>query len=160
MNLFANNAQIVSINPNSDYSIVAVPGVRYAVVEGNKVETAALQGDVIVLRQGDDLVMRYANGAQVTIRDFFVVCDGGVCEAVELIESAVRQAPWQRQWQRTLFKVYGVTGQTDKAQELQQRRKEHVLRRRAHLKRLRVGDLGGVDDDELRSLLRVTAGPA
>ncbi|MFT5721737.1 MAG: tetratricopeptide (TPR) repeat protein [Motiliproteus sp.] len=41
-----------------------------------------------------------------------------VADAVELLEKAHQQCPWQQEWRDNLIQAYGVTGDTDKAEAL------------------------------------------
>ena len=59
----------------------AKSGEHYRVLKGKEGEEQLLD-NVVVKRSGNDLKLDYADGTQVTLENYYVVCRGGDCDVV------------------------------------------------------------------------------
>ena len=62
--------------------VAAREGATYRVSVSEAPGEAGLAKNVVVLRDGDDLVLHYPDGLSVVISDYFVVCENGECSVV------------------------------------------------------------------------------
>ena len=79
-NLFLDNGgAAIQLSPESVTQVRARPGAKYRIVDGVDLETARVVRDVVVLREGNDLVMYFVDGTTVVIIDYFIVSQDGDC---------------------------------------------------------------------------------
>ena len=79
--LFLDNGdQVIKLQPGTENVFKAKPGAEYRVVDSASRDSAELAPNVVVTRNGDDLVMNYPDGVKVVISNYFVVCSDGGCE--------------------------------------------------------------------------------
>ena len=75
--------QWVDVTTSGQKNVMAVAGEHYTLVERINDEFQ-LARDVIVIRQGSDLLLKYSNEREVLIEDFYTVCAENEC-SVEVI---------------------------------------------------------------------------
>lgn len=65
------------VKPDEVLRVVAQAGASYRVVQGQERE---LVTDVVVVRDGANLILHFADGAKVVIEEYFTLCERGDCD--------------------------------------------------------------------------------
>jgi hypothetical protein len=73
--------KVTEIPAGQKLVVPAQEQAQFRVLEGAE-KSSALATNVVVVRQGGDLVMNFADGTVVVIENYFEVCAAGVCEVV------------------------------------------------------------------------------
>ena len=73
--------KVTEIPAGQKLVVPAQEQTQFRVLEGAE-KSSALATNVVVVRQGGDLVMNFADGTVVVIENYFEVCAAGVCEVV------------------------------------------------------------------------------
>jgi len=73
--------KVTEIPAGQKLVVPAQEQAQFRVLESSD-ESSALATNVVVVRQGEDLVMNFADGTVVVIENYFQVCAAGACEVI------------------------------------------------------------------------------
>ena len=78
--LILKGSQSKALIAGKSNTVRAQRGEHYKVVKKNAAGEEQLQDDVIAKKMGDNLLLSYADGTQLTLENYYVQCKAGDCD--------------------------------------------------------------------------------